>query len=101
MAVDRRGGLWVGCRNEPYLRFFNSAWRVQLSVPVTGAVFALFVDSQGDFWFGGRKALLHFDGPSWERIPVPDTMTALAEDRHGRLWAAGAKGFYVYDPTGE
>jgi ligand-binding sensor domain-containing protein len=101
LAVDHRGGLWIAYRVAPYLRYLDgSEWRT-FPDAVSGPIYALLVDAQGELWAGGERVLLHYDGANWERIPADDRIVTLADDRRGRIWASGPEGLYVYDPTGE
>jgi hypothetical protein len=99
LAVDRRGGLWLGFPTSPYLRYFDGSRWHEFTGSVTLPVFALFIDSRGWVWVGGEGALLRYDGEGWESIPTGDLIVALGEDRQGRIWAGGPGGLYIYDPA--
>lgn len=78
-----------------------------------GEVEAITQDAQGFMWFGGRNALLRFDGynllnvqfatgkaPPEDRISISQ-VTDLLEDRNGLLWVVARTGIYVYDRSRE
>jgi hypothetical protein len=100
LVVDPGGGLWVGYQTHPYLRYFDGSRWHAFTASVALPVRALLVDSLGRLWVGGERALLCFDGASWQRMPANDWINALAEDRQGRIWVSGSQGLYVYNPAG-
>ncbi|MDY7078140.1 MAG: hypothetical protein SXV54_14590 [Chloroflexota bacterium] len=101
-------GLAVGPRDEVWVAFDgphgllvrrDGEWEEALGAAVT----ALSIDSQGGLWAGHRRALLHYDGQTWERIEREITFRAISAlaEYQGRIWVGGEHGLNVYDPTEE
>lgn len=78
-----------------------------------GEVEAIAQDSQGFMWFGGRNALLRYDGYNLLNVQFAtgkaqpegrvsiSQVTDLLEDSLGQLWVVARTGVYLYNPAQE
>ena len=99
IAVDRRGGVWIGCGglihfNGTSFTLYNSE---NTPMPVD-YIREITIDSRNVVWFSSSRfkegGLVGFDGTNWtvytpENSPLPDHLIqGICIDRNGSLWIA-------------
>jgi signal transduction histidine kinase/HPt (histidine-containing phosphotransfer) domain-containing protein/ActR/RegA family two-component response regulator len=63
--------------------------------------FTAIQDARRILYIGSRRAILRYDGETWESLPVPDALTVrgLEFGPDGRLWVAGFGDLGWFEPT--
>lgn len=100
--LDKEGNLWFSIRGEGVYRydgklFTNFTTKNGLCNNNIGSIIQ---DRAGNILLGTNKGICKYDGKTFKKYPVPDTLsiTCMLEDREGNLWfGAMNKGIYRYD----
>lgn len=81
---------------------FDGAWTHHLSPAAPGSAYGIAATADGRVWVGGRDGLFAYDGTAWERVAVPEALSASTIDVvHSRgdetLWVGSrAVGLFRY-----
>ena len=116
---DKKGNLWFGTTDQGLFRYDGKSFSrfTKLDGLANDGILSLLADKSGGIWIGTVVGLSHFNGVSFDNIPLafqsggqaypnrsPDkemsgtnAVTAMMEDRSGGLWIGTDNGVYRYD----
>lgn len=100
--LDKDGHLWFSIRGEGVYRydgksFTNYTTKNGLCSNYVGSIIQ---DSAGNILLGTNKGICQYDGNTFKKYAVPDTLgiTCMLEDKAGNLWfGTGVNGIYRYN----
>lgn len=107
---DARGRIWLGFYEGGLGVYENGSVRMfENSVPTTGLITDMLVDSQDRMWLATSVHGLYrvdnyrSDDPTFVKVPVPsaplsNNIRTLVEDKFGRIYLGGARGVERYCP---
>ena len=104
----RNGDIWSGIYiagnggGGGVCRYNGSTWKTynQNNSNLTGgiAVWLIYEDRDGNFWFGGDRAYLcKYDGASWNKYEFENAPRDIASDANNVVWVAAGRDIYTYD----
>ncbi len=103
---DRAGRLWYGDADYCWWRNGQESFeKVSLKPAVGASVTALFEDSRGRVWIGGRGGVVVCEGGKFRQIGpevgLPGSEIAgFGQEKSGAVWVAGTEGVFREENTG-
>jgi ligand-binding sensor domain-containing protein len=102
--LDKDGNLWFIISGEGVFRYDGKSFTnfTTKNGLCSNNVGSIIQDRVGNILLGTKSGICTYDGNSFIKHPVPDTLniTCLLEDKDGNLWfGALNKGIYRYDGT--
>ena len=100
--LDKEGNLWFSIRGEGVYRYDGISF-TNFTIKdglCNNNVVAIIQDKSGNFLIGTNRGICVYDGKTFKKYPVPDTLsiTCMLEDREGNLWfGTGVNGIYRYN----
>lgn len=102
--LDKDGNIWFSISGEGAYRFDGKSFTNFTTKDglCNNDVGSIIQDKTGNILFGTKNGICKYDGNTFTKYPVPDTLriTCMLEDKDGILWfGAMNKGVYRYDGT--
>ena len=102
--LDKEGNLWFSINGEGAYRYDGKSFTNFTTKDglCNNNVSAIIQDKTGNILLGTSSGICKFDGKTFTKYPIPDTMsiTCMLEDKDGNLWFGVIdKGVYRYDGT--
>ena len=103
---DRDGRFWAAAVNGPVFRWRENRFEIQYpDEPQLADISAIYHDSRGTLWFGGRSGLMRSSGRKISEVKAEagfpgGEVTVMSEGASGELWLGTAQGFVLRDTDG-
>lgn len=100
--LDKAGNLWFSIIGEGAYRYDGKSFTnfTTKNGLCSNHVSAIIQDKSGNILFGTENGICKYDGNTFTKYPVPDTLsiTCMLEDKDGNLWfGTMGKGIYRYN----